>query len=50
MSGKVHESGQRRLAKLRGAAQGNLILTEELKREQAGGTERDDAERNGEQS
>ncbi len=37
VSGKVHESGQRRLAQLRGPAQGNLVLTEESEREQTGG-------------
>jgi len=37
VSGKIHESGQRRLAQLRGPAQGNLVLTEEFKREQTGG-------------
>ena len=37
VSGKVHESGEGRLAQLRGPAQGNLIFTEEFEREQAGG-------------
>ena len=38
VSGKVHESGQRRLAQLRGPAQRNLVLAQKFKREQTGGT------------
>ena len=37
LSGKIHESGQRRLAQLRGTAQGNFVLAQKFKREQTGG-------------
>jgi hypothetical protein len=36
-SGKVHESGQRRMGTAPRPGPGNLVLTEEFKREQTGG-------------
>ena len=35
LSGKIHEGCQRRLAKLRGPAQRNLILSKEFERKEA---------------